>query len=164
MSFDGIEKGFFGVPVLKRVRFSARAGRITGLVGENGAGKSTLMRLALDMLRPVSGSVEALGELGVYAEIVPCHRATERLAALGKSVRGIVLSGGPSSIYDDGALTMPAGVILRMTAFTVSAKYSVPSGANTMRPAGSAGRRQCGSRRRAPTLSPWTSVVPSTPW
>ena len=42
-------------------------------------------------------------ELGVYAEIVPCQRASERLASLGKSVRGIVLSGGPSSIYDDGA-------------------------------------------------------------
>ena len=50
-------------------------------------------------------------ELGVFAEIVPCQRASERLAALGKSVRGIVLSGGPSSIYDDGAPTMPAGVL-----------------------------------------------------
>ena len=50
-------------------------------------------------------------ELGVFAEIVPCHRASERLAALGRSVRGIVLSGGPSSIYDDGAPTMPTGVL-----------------------------------------------------
>ncbi len=50
-------------------------------------------------------------ELGVFAEIVPCHRASERLAALGTSIRGIVLSGGPSSIYDDGAPGMPQGVL-----------------------------------------------------
>lgn len=61
VSFDGIEKGFFGVPVLKRVRFSARAGRITGLVGENGAGKSTLMNLLGGNLQPDSGQLQVNG-------------------------------------------------------------------------------------------------------
>jgi GMP synthase (glutamine-hydrolysing) len=40
-------------------------------------------------------------ELGVYAEIVPCDRAVARIAAL--EPRGIVLSGGPLSVYDPGA-------------------------------------------------------------
>ena len=42
------------------VDLDVAAGEIHALVGLNGAGKSTLMRLALDMLRPVSGSVEVL--------------------------------------------------------------------------------------------------------
>ena len=50
-------------------------------------------------------------EQGVFAEIVPFHRASERLGELGRSVRGVVLSGGPASIYDDGAPRMPVGVL-----------------------------------------------------
>jgi GMP synthase (glutamine-hydrolysing) len=50
-------------------------------------------------------------EQGVFAEIVPFNRASERIAALGASIRGIVLSGGPSSLYDEGAPRMPAGVL-----------------------------------------------------
>jgi GMP synthase (glutamine-hydrolysing) len=48
-------------------------------------------------------------ELGVYAEIVPCTKAAARIAAL--KPKGIVLSGGPSSIYDEGAPRMPEGVL-----------------------------------------------------
>jgi GMP synthase (glutamine-hydrolysing) len=48
-------------------------------------------------------------ELGVYAEIVPCTKAAARIAAA--KPKGIVLSGGPSSIYDDGAPQMPDGVL-----------------------------------------------------
>jgi GMP synthase (glutamine-hydrolysing) len=50
-------------------------------------------------------------ELGVYAEIVPCHRAAERVEAL--KPRGIVLSGGPSSIYEDGAPRIDPAVLRR---------------------------------------------------
>jgi GMP synthase (glutamine-hydrolysing) len=54
-------------------------------------------------------------ELGVYAEIVPHTRAGQRLAAgadgSAGAVRGIVLSGGPASTYDEGAPHMPAGVL-----------------------------------------------------
>ena len=50
-------------------------------------------------------------EQGVFAEIVPFNRASERIAALGASIRGIVLSGGPSSLYDEGAPRMPAGIL-----------------------------------------------------
>ncbi len=40
-------------------------------------------------------------ELGVYAEILPCDAPIERIRA--KSPKGIVLSGGPASIYDEHA-------------------------------------------------------------
>jgi GMP synthase (glutamine-hydrolysing) len=40
-------------------------------------------------------------EMSVYSEIVPCTEPLEKILAQG--YKGIVLSGGPSSVYDDGA-------------------------------------------------------------
>jgi GMP synthase (glutamine-hydrolysing) len=40
-------------------------------------------------------------ELSVYSEIVPCTEPAEKLLAAG--YKGIILSGGPSSVYDEGA-------------------------------------------------------------
>jgi len=40
-------------------------------------------------------------ELGVYCEIVPCTQPTAKILAAG--YRGLVLSGGPASVYEDGA-------------------------------------------------------------
>jgi len=40
-------------------------------------------------------------ELGVYCEIVPFNISTEELKK--KNPRGLILSGGPSSVYDEGA-------------------------------------------------------------
>jgi GMP synthase (glutamine-hydrolysing) len=48
-------------------------------------------------------------ELGVYAEIVPCDAPVERIAR--DKLRGVILSGGPSSIYDPGAPALPKGVL-----------------------------------------------------
>jgi ATP-binding cassette, subfamily B, putative efflux pump len=46
-----------GVPVLKRVSFSAPAGSTTALVGSSGSGKSTLISLVLAFNRPIAGRV-----------------------------------------------------------------------------------------------------------
>ncbi len=62
VSFASIEKGFFGVPVLKGVSFDVAAGHIVGLLGENGAGKSTLMNVLGGVLRPDGGSMRLHGE------------------------------------------------------------------------------------------------------
>jgi ribose transport system ATP-binding protein len=62
VSFDGIEKSFFGVKVLKGVTFDVGAGRIVGLVGENGAGKSTLMNLLGGVLQPDAGQLQMNGQ------------------------------------------------------------------------------------------------------
>src|ERR1700682_3917318 len=40
-------------------------------------------------------------EMSVYSEIVPCTEPLEKLLAQG--FKGFVLSGGPSSVYDEGA-------------------------------------------------------------
>ncbi|MFG6403977.1 MULTISPECIES: glutamine-hydrolyzing GMP synthase [unclassified Microbacterium] len=47
-------------------------------------------------------------EAGVYSEIVPHTATAEEIAA--KSPVGIILSGGPSSVYEDGAPSLDAGV------------------------------------------------------
>jgi ABC-type multidrug transport system fused ATPase/permease subunit len=46
-----------GVPVLKRVSFTAPAGSTTALVGSSGSGKSTLISLVMTFNRPTSGRV-----------------------------------------------------------------------------------------------------------
>lgn len=62
LRLHGVRREFGpGIGVID-VDLDVAAGEIHALVGLNGAGKSTLMRLALDMLRPVSGSVEVLGQ------------------------------------------------------------------------------------------------------
>ncbi len=48
-------------PVLERVNFSLRAGRVLAIVGPNGAGKTTLLALALGWLRPWQGDVLLAG-------------------------------------------------------------------------------------------------------
>jgi GMP synthase (glutamine-hydrolysing) len=50
--------------------------------------------------------VRRLRELGVYSELLAHDTAEERVRAL--NPRGIVLSGGPASVYEEGAPQMPA--------------------------------------------------------
>ena len=47
-------------------------------------------------------------EAGVYSEIVPHTATAEEIAA--KSPVGIILSGGPSSVYEPGAPSLDSGV------------------------------------------------------
>ncbi|MBW3582153.1 MAG: ABC transporter ATP-binding protein [Euryarchaeota archaeon] len=51
----GAERGITGLTL------EVAKGEIFGLLGPNGAGKTTTTRLALDLIRPTSGSVEVLG-------------------------------------------------------------------------------------------------------
>jgi GMP synthase (glutamine-hydrolysing) len=44
-------------------------------------------------------------ELKVYCEILPYHTAVEALAR--RAPKGVILSGGPASVYDDGAPILP---------------------------------------------------------
>ncbi len=48
-------------------------------------------------------------ECNVYCELVPWNAPRERIEAL--HPRGFILSGGPASVYDDGAPTIPAWVL-----------------------------------------------------
>ncbi|MEJ7709381.1 MAG: ATP-binding cassette domain-containing protein [Pyrinomonadaceae bacterium] len=62
LQLQGIEKSFYGVPVLKGVSFSLPKGKILGLVGENGAGKSTLMNIIGGVIQADSGHMSLAGE------------------------------------------------------------------------------------------------------
>lgn len=45
-------------PVVWNLDFSIKKGRLTGILGPNGAGKSTLLNTMLNMIKPISGSIE----------------------------------------------------------------------------------------------------------
>ncbi len=51
-----------GIPVLRDVSFTARAGTTTALVGSSGSGKSTLISLILAFNRPLKGRVTIAGQ------------------------------------------------------------------------------------------------------
>ncbi len=57
-----IFKAYGGVPVLKEVDFSVKAGEVHALVGENGAGKTTLMNILGGVAQLDGGEVEVFGE------------------------------------------------------------------------------------------------------
>ncbi len=48
-------------------------------------------------------------EIGVYSEIYPCTISRAEVEAL--APRGLILSGGPCSVYDDGAPQLPEGLL-----------------------------------------------------
>ena len=52
---DSLTKRYGSHKALNRVSFTARDGRVTGLVGPKGAGKSTALRIALGLVRPDAG-------------------------------------------------------------------------------------------------------------
>ena len=71
LTFENIEKSFFGVRVLKDISFSLPRGKVLGLVGENGAGKSTLMNVVGGVVAPDSGRMLLDGQ--PYAPRTPRH-------------------------------------------------------------------------------------------
>ena len=68
-------KTFGGRRVVNGVSFELRRGEIFGFLGPNGSGKTTTMRMALDLIRPDSGSVALLGGM-------PPRRALRRVGYL----------------------------------------------------------------------------------
>lgn len=58
---DHLSVGYRGETALEDATFSARAGRVLGIVGPNGAGKSTLLRAALGLIPHDEGQVEFFG-------------------------------------------------------------------------------------------------------
>lgn len=56
-SMNNISKAFSGVPVLKKVNFDIKKGKVHSLIGGNGAGKSTLMKILTGFYKYDSGQV-----------------------------------------------------------------------------------------------------------
>jgi ABC-2 type transport system ATP-binding protein len=58
---DQVTKRFGDFTAVDGLSFAVPEGRVFGFLGGNGAGKTTSLRMALDLLRPSSGSIEVLG-------------------------------------------------------------------------------------------------------
>lgn len=67
LELSDVEKGFFGVPVLRKVSLQLHAGTTLGLIGENGAGKSTLMNILGGILAADAGHMKLDGRAYVPA-------------------------------------------------------------------------------------------------
>lgn len=62
LEITGLNKSYHGVPVLREVGLSLRAGEFFGFAGINGAGKSTLLKCLLDFCHYESGEIRIFGE------------------------------------------------------------------------------------------------------
>jgi ABC-2 type transport system ATP-binding protein len=61
LALDRVTKRFDAFTAVDDLSFEVPEGGIFGFLGANGAGKTTTLRMALDILRPTSGSLEVLG-------------------------------------------------------------------------------------------------------
>jgi ABC-2 type transport system ATP-binding protein len=62
LRLDGVTKRFGGFTAVDDLSFEVPQGGVFGFLGANGAGKTTTLRMALDILRPTSGTIQVLGE------------------------------------------------------------------------------------------------------
>ncbi len=58
----GLTTGYFGVPVVWDLSLSVGAGEVVALLGPNGAGKTTSLLTISGLVKPISGSIQILGE------------------------------------------------------------------------------------------------------
>ena len=59
---DGLSVHYDKQPVLWDISLQVPSGKIIGIVGPNGAGKSTLLKTALNIVKPLSGSIRFYGK------------------------------------------------------------------------------------------------------
>ncbi len=55
---SNLAPGYDGIPVVKGLNFTVSEGDFLSIIGENGAGKSTLVKTLLNLIKPVSGTIE----------------------------------------------------------------------------------------------------------
>ena len=68
LSFSGVSKKYGNATALDGVSFTAREGRVIGLLGPRGSGKSTVIKLAAGLLKADGGEILFMGEeLGVVS-------------------------------------------------------------------------------------------------
>lgn len=61
LKIDQLTVNYDKTPVLWDISCEVPKGKLVGIIGPNGAGKSTLLKAALDLVKPISGSVEFFG-------------------------------------------------------------------------------------------------------
>src|SRR3954452_1982881 len=61
LSIAGLSAGYNGSTVLRNLDLEVGEGEVVALLGPNGAGKTTTLRAVSGIVRPLAGSIEALG-------------------------------------------------------------------------------------------------------
>ena len=86
---NNVGKRFGDFWVLRGVRVSVPAGKITAFIGPNGAGKTTLLHIISGALRPDEGAIRFGGtDIGG----LPCHRIARM--GIGRQFQDIRVFGG----------------------------------------------------------------------
>ncbi|HWE52947.1 MAG TPA: ABC transporter ATP-binding protein [Bryobacteraceae bacterium] len=62
LELRGVSKLYSGIPAVRDVSFTARAGEVTGYLGPNGSGKSTTLKMITGLTEPSSGEILFNGE------------------------------------------------------------------------------------------------------
>ncbi|MGA3237820.1 MAG: ABC transporter ATP-binding protein [Bryobacteraceae bacterium] len=62
LELRNVTKLYSGIPAVKDVTFTARAGEVTGYLGPNGSGKSTTLKMITGLIEPTSGQILFDGE------------------------------------------------------------------------------------------------------
>lgn len=62
LKVEGLTVHYDKSPVLWEISLEVACGQLIGIIGPNGAGKSTLIKTILGLHKPLSGSIEILGE------------------------------------------------------------------------------------------------------
>ena len=57
LEFEGVNKSFSGIQVLKNINLSLREGEVHAIIGENGAGKSTIIKILTGAYTKDSGKI-----------------------------------------------------------------------------------------------------------
>jgi len=62
IKFHQVSFGYHETMVLRDVNLEVQAGESIGIIGPNGGGKTTLLKLIMGFLKPLSGTIEVLGQ------------------------------------------------------------------------------------------------------
>jgi ABC-2 type transport system ATP-binding protein len=57
LELRAVGKSYSGIPAVKDVSFTARAGEVTGYLGPNGSGKSTTLKMITGLIDPTEGEI-----------------------------------------------------------------------------------------------------------
>ena len=62
IEINDLSAGYGGVPVVRGLSLTVKAGEVVALLGPNGAGKTTTLLTISGILRPLGGAVTVLGQ------------------------------------------------------------------------------------------------------
>ncbi|GAA2839458.1 ABC transporter ATP-binding protein [Kribbella solani] len=96
-----LAKRFGQVEAVTDVTFTARPGRVTGLVGPNGAGKSTTLRMLVDLIKPDAGTATftpGQQQLSGGAELQGAPAGKSAGESAGESAAGLAAGSAAGSV------------------------------------------------------------------